>query len=439
MQRVYELIVIKSNAGVLLIRINPDLTDLVYGQLQQLFWRDHCTRFTWWQIKELVVRNSGITLMRKTFTIILLFVGLFVASSGLAHGQSFLEFSDDRFVGGPDAVHSAIGTDDLFMSGDTIRSESSISGSAHFAGRKIIIEGAIGGDAYAAGMDISLRGPVAGDATIAGYDITVGDIGGDLRVSGQKVELSGQVIGYTLVNGGRVKFDSHVKGDVSLTVREIQFSENAQIEGNLLLFEDEVGETEIPPSVIAADRIERRPSPGSADAVEQLDVWDRDHPIMKFITRLVFVGIVTGLIAALMPKAATRLRQSALAQPLSTLFLGFLALSASIGAAIVLMISGIAFILVPIPLLVAFVGALAGYMLGVYVVGIGTLSAFGRPVQDNMSARVLAAGAGALVATMISRVPVMGWLGTLTITLIGLGALAVWLFRPKFFAPITQG
>lgn len=375
--------------------------------------------------------------MRITITIVFLFACLFGVSSGLAHGQNSLQLGDDQFIGGPEAAHNAIGTDDLFMSGDTIKSDSDISGSAHLAGRKILVSGAVGGDAYVAGMDIELSGPVTGDATLAGYDVTVGNVGGDLRVTAQKVTLTGEITGYTLVKGGRVTFDSQVQGDVSLMARQVEFSESAQIDGNLILFEDEVGETEIPANVIAADRIERRPAPGSGGAVEQLGIWDRDHPVMKFITRLVFVGIVTGLIAALIPIAATRLRQSALGRPLSTLFLGFLALSTSIGAAIVLMISGIAFILVPIPLLVAFVGALAGYMLGVYVVGIGTLSAFGKPMQDNMYARVLAAGAGALVATIISRIPVLGWLGTLTITLIGLGALAVWLFRPKFFAPNT--
>ena len=59
----------------------------------------------------------------------------------------------------------------------------------------------------------------------------------------------------------------------------------------------------------------------------------------------------------------------------------------------------------------------------------------GRAEQEGVGHKVLAAGAGALAATLISLIPVFGWLGTLTITLAGLGAIAVWLFRPKFFAP----
>lgn len=372
--------------------------------------------------------------MKKALFSVLLAMGATLLITSASFAQSQLDVADDRFIGGPDAVHASDGVDDLFMSGDTVRSISDISGSAHLAGRKLLIEGAVGGDVYAAGMDIDVKGPVSGDATLAGYDISVGDVGGDLRVSGQKISLTGIVDGYTLVNGGRVTFSTKVKGDVSLTARQVSFSETAQIEGTLLLFEDEVGATEIPESVIAADRIERRPAPGSSEAVEALSVWDREHPVMKFFARLVFVGIVTCLIAFLIPSAVGKLRQSALGRPLVTLLMGFLALSASIGAAIVLMISGIAFILVPIPLLIAFVGALAGYMFGVYVVGIGALAAIGKPELDKPSMRLLAAATGAIAATIISRIPLLGWLGTLTIMLIGLGALAIWLLRPKFFA-----
>ncbi len=371
--------------------------------------------------------------MRTLVIGVILCIGGILLSSGVASAQSSINVGDDRFIGGPDPVHTVDGVDDLFMSGDTVRSESDISGSAHLAGRKLVINGAVGGDAYAAGMDIEVNGPVSGDATLAGYSVSVRDIGGDLRVTGQKVTLTGTVDGYTLVTGGRVTFSAQVKGDVSLTAKQVAFAETAQIEGTLLLFEEEVGETEIPDSVITADRIERRPAPGSDQAVEELDVWDREHPVMKFITRLVFVGIVTGLIAFLVPSAVGKLRQSALGRPLVTLLIGFLALSVSIGAAIVLMISGIAFILVPIPLLVAFVGAVAGYMFGVYVVGIGTLAAFGKAELDKPSIRLLAAATGAFAATILSRIPVLGWLGTLTIMLMGLGALAVWLVRPKFF------
>ncbi|MHA7899828.1 MAG: hypothetical protein ACX94B_08190 [Henriciella sp.] len=354
----------------------------------------------------------------------------------IAMAQTSFEVGSDRFLGGPSPVHNTVGVDDLFMSGNSVRSESPISGSAHFAGREIIVNGAVGGDLYAAGMDIEIMAPVSGDATLAGYNISVGNVGGDLRATATKLSLTGTVDGYTIVTGDRVTFNAQVKGDVSLSASNVTFSETAVIEGNLLVFEDEIGKTEIPTTVISEDRIERRPAAGSRAASEDLAIWDGDHPVMKFFKRLVFVAIVVGLVAALLPRPVTNTRDVTFKRPFSTFWLGFLSLSAAIGSAIVLLMTGIAFILVPVSLLIAALGALVGYFIGVYVLGSAAVSVIGRRGEDGISDRVLAAGAGALLATLISRIPVLGWVGTLTIILLGGGALVVWLFRPKFFTPI---
>jgi cytoskeletal protein CcmA (bactofilin family) len=360
-------------------------------------------------------------------------ISLFCAVSPLAKAQMQFETGNDLFLSGSAPIHNTENVDDLFMSGDTLRSEVPISGSAHLAGRSIVIDEVVGGDVYAAAMDVSINAPVTGDVTAFGYSVTVEDVGGDLIASGNSVSLSGVVTGYSIINGGNVSFNSVVKGDVSLTAQQVEFSETALIEGKLIVFEDREGATQIPDTVVPEDRIERRPASGTSYAAEELPAWDGDHPIMQFVTRFLFVAIFVALIAAFTPRTSEKLREGAGRRPWSALLLGFIALSAAIGAAIVLMITGIGFFLVPIPLLIAFVGALAGYLLGVYLAGTGVLSLLGRTGQEKLSSRLLAAGTGALAATIISRLPFLGWLGTLTITLIGLGVLAVWLFRPKFF------
>lgn len=368
----------------------------------------------------------------KHFAIICL--SIFLLPSGQA--QSQFEIGNDLFLSGTAPVHSSDGIDDLFMSGETVRSTQPISGSAHLAGRKVVLDGAVGGDLYAGGFDISINAPVAGDVTVAGYDVSIADVGGDLRLVGSKLSLLGTVNGNTVITGDRVRFDAEVKGDVSLTSQDVTFMEGAYIEGQLLLFEDRVGSTEIPESVVPDARIERRPAPGSEAAIEDLDILDRRHPVMKFMSRLLFVGVMVGLVAALLPNSVATLRDITLRKPLSSFWIGFLALSTASGSAIVLMITGFAFVLVPVSLLVAFVGALSGYFLGVYLLGTGLLSALGRHPKAGVSGRLITAATGALTATIISRIPLLGWLGTLVIVLVGLGALTVWIFRPKFFAAV---
>lgn len=369
--------------------------------------------------------------MKKLIIAVLL--GVLSATALPVAAQTELDLQRDKFLSGPSPVHDVNGTDDLFMSGETVKSTHPISGSAHLVGRNIMLDGAVAGDLYSAGMDITINAPIDGDATLAGYSVSIGDVGGDLRIVAKTVTLSGEVTGYTAVRGERVKFESQVKGDVHLTARDVEFSESAQIEGTLTVFERRVGEIEIPESVVAADRVERRPASQAETAAEDLQIWDRDHPVMEFIIRLLLVGIIVGAIAALMPNVSAKVQQTSFHRPFSTLWLGFLALSAAIGSAIVLLMTGVAFILVPVSLLVAFVGGLAGYFIGVYLVGVGVLKLLGRAPSEQVSTRVLAACSGALATTLISRIPVLGWVGTLTILLIGLGGIAVLLFRPKFF------
>ncbi|MCR9196478.1 MAG: hypothetical protein NXH88_17200, partial [Hyphomonas sp.] len=139
---------------------------------------------------------------------------LALLATPIAMAQTSFEVGSDRFLGGPSPVHDTDGIDDLFMSGNSVRSESPISGSAHFAAREIIVNGAVGGDLYAAGMEIAITAPVTGDATLAGYDVTVGDVGGDLRATATQLSLTGTVDGYTIITGDRVSFNAQVKGDV---------------------------------------------------------------------------------------------------------------------------------------------------------------------------------------------------------------------------------
>lgn len=370
--------------------------------------------------------------MKNVFRLVAL--SIWLALIPMAEAQTEFGLDRDRFLSGPSPVHTSDGVDDLFMSGETVRSERPISGSAHLVGRRIVLDAAVGGDTYAAGMDVDLNAPVAGDVTVAGYDVAVANVGGDLRATAKRVSVTGPVEGYAIITSERASFDSQVKGDVSLTARRVDFGPNAIIEGQLIIYEQEVGATPIPESLISEDRIERRPLPGSLAAGEVVSVMDGRHPVTNFLRRVLVIGVIAGLLALFTPRIAARLQQTAFGKPLSMLLFGFLALSIAIGAAIVLIMTGYGWLLAPFPLLIGFLGAFVGYILGVYLLGMGSMSLVGRAEQGSLGNRALAALAGAFIATVVSRLPALGWIGTLTIALVGLGVLAVWIFRPKFFA-----
>ncbi len=60
--------------------------------------------------------------------------------------------------------------------------------------------------------------------------------------------------------------------------------------------------------------------------------------------------------------------------------------------------------------------------------------AFGRLEPESIGDRALAAAVGALAVGLIALVPLLGWLFVLAVTLAGIGALCMRLFRPAFFS-----
>ena len=350
--------------------------------------------------------------------------------------KDYFDFSGDRFLAGATVVNDAEGADDLFMAGETVRSEMKIAGSALLAGRRVIVTGDVGGDAYLAGMDVTLDGIVSGDATVAGYNVQVGEVVGDLRVSGANVTITGPVSGYALIAGDEVIIESAITGDVSLTARRVEFAEDARIGGKLTVYEEQVGDTEIPAQVITEDRVERREISEWSQAATDLQVWNWRGALTSFLTWVVIIAGFAALIAAIVPQKLADLRRSILERPFRTLWFGILAESVIVGSTIILMFTLIGLLLAPATVLIALVGAFAGYVVAAYAFGVGLLKAIGRPEPDGIGTRALAAGVGAFVVGLIALIPFFGWLFVLALALAGVGAIAIWLFRPKFFATV---
>ena len=348
------------------------------------------------------------------------------------HG--YLDLDKDLFLAGTTVVQDAVGVDDLFMFGETVRSKQDTTGSVHRFGRKVVSVRDVGGDAYLAGMDVSLVGKVAGDVTVSGYNVQVGDVGGDLRASGANLTISGVVSGYALVAGDEVRFESIVEGNVNIAAREINFAENARIQGKLTIYEEQAGEVDIPVQVISEDRIERRSVSEWSEAGAELESWNWHSALRGFFTGVLIITAIAALIAATVPGKLADLRRNILGQPFRSLLFGFLALSVALGSTIILMMTGVGLLLVPLTLIMTFLGAFAGYVVGAYALGVGLLLIIKRPEPGNVGARALAAGIGAFFVAIVALIPLLGWLFVMSVTLVGTGAIAIWLFRPKFFA-----
>jgi len=361
---------------------------------------------------------------------LILIAGLFAMPAWAEDDAAFFDFGGDSFGAGRSVSHDAAGTDDLFMAGDKIAGNADITGSAHLAGRKVIMDGAVRGDAYAVGEEVTIRGDVSGDATLAGREVSVAGVGGDLRIAGSELRLSGDIGGYAMVAGEEVAFDATVAGDVSLAAQDVDWGEAASIAGRLMVYEEELGELDVPERVVPADRIERR----------ETEEWEGPRPpdwrraIAGFLLGVLVVTALAVLIAALVPERLAEMRRQILARPFHTLWLGFLTQSALIGAGVLFAITIIGLLVTPAMALLALVSGIAGYVVAAYAFGVGLLLAFGRQEPDSMGDRAMAAGVGALMAGIIGLIPFLGWLFVLALVLSGIGAITLRVVRPVFFS-----
>lgn len=343
---------------------------------------------------------------------------------------------NDAYLLGSTVVHDTAGVDDLFMAGNSVRSNQAISGSLHLAGRRIFSAGAVGGDAYVAGFDVSLTGKVAGDVTASGYYLTVGEVGGNLRVSGSNVALTGPVSGYALVSGDDVTIEGVITGDLRLSAQDVEFSENARVDGMLILYEEEAGELSVPAGLVPEDRIERRDIAELSEGAADLQLWDWRAALIDLLEWVLIITVIAALIASFAPRKLGDLRRNILARPSRSLLFGFLTLSALMGAAIVLIVTGfgVGVLFALVSLIVALLAGFAGYIVGAYAVGVWLLMLVRKREPDNFAVRVLAAVMGVLVVALIAMVPVLGWLFVMFVALVGAGAITILLFRPTFFA-----
>lgn len=362
---------------------------------------------------------------------------IFAGGAAVAQDKaSYFDFGGDSFRAGPTAVLDVDGVDDLFMAGDTLRVENAIGGTAHLAGRKIFVTQAIGGDAYVMGMELTLDGPIAGDATVTGYQIRLGDVGGDLRVTGSNIEITGPVGGYALIAADEVEIGAVIAGDVSLTAREVDFDDGARIEGTLTLYEEKGNRLEIPASVVPEDRVQRREIKEWSEAAEGLQVWSWRGAIWQFVKGVVLITALAALAAALAPNRLAELRRNILERPFRNLLIGFLAVSVLIGSTVLLMMTLVGLILTPLTVVGAIVSGFAGYVVGAYAVGVWLTVLAGRSEPRSIGERAIAAAVGAVVVAVIGLIPFIGWLFVLALSLAGAGAIAVWLFRPRFFVSV---
>jgi cytoskeletal protein CcmA (bactofilin family) len=304
-------------------------------------------------------------------------------------------------VVGPDET-----VDGLDAFGGSVLVQGTVRGDLNaFAGDVRIAEGArVTGDVSAFGGSVSIAGTVDGDVSGAAGTVTLGEsaaIGGDVAVGGGTVVVAGSVAGNveagaeTLVLEGTARVGGDVRYDAA-TFRD----DGAAVEGSVVRDEGIGG-----PEPVVDPRVG--------------GVLDAFFGVYAFLVNLVLGAIL--LLA--FPLFSARVADRAVGDPLRSGGYGLLAL---VGVPVVLVAFAITVVGIPISVVGAIVFGVFAWVAAVYGrIAVGEWLVGYADVDNRWVALVV----GLLVVAVAVRVPVLGGIVDFAVLVLGLGALALTLYR----------
>ena len=368
----------------------------------------------------------------------------------LAAGTAFadpvsLTNGGDMFLTGSTVNSPLTATRDVLAAGASVVLTGTVAQDTHATGFSVEIEADTLGSVYAAGAMVTLRGAIGADLTATGGTVRTAPsatVAGNARVSGGLVTIEGPVAGALTASGGNVVLNAAVAGDVVLSGQKVSFGPAARIAGTLRY--SAPAAVIIPASIIPADRVTFTQIDASVmfrDMGRMMD--ERDFAVWpsfatKFVGFLLTLGffIVMGAVfLAFLPRPVERLHQTAVARPGRTLLAGVLGLSALFGLVPVSAMTVVGVLLVPFVVLAIVLAWTLGYILGVYVIALRLLVAFGGAQNPGLGVRLGVLAVGVTVCAILNFVPFLGWIINFTVVLFGVGAIGMALASRMIAAP----
>jgi len=329
------------------------------------------------------------------------------------------------YVSGSSVTVDAKIKGDLVVAGGTIIIDNDVEDSLFVAGGTITIRSNVGRHLRVAGGSISISGHIKGDLFVAGGTITISHdtvVEGGTYISGQSVTIDGILNGEAKINGNTIVINGKT-GSLTTSSSTITLNNDTEIRGNFT----HTGPSK--PIIDSAAKItgETVYNPLKSGRFAEL----AEALTLSFLLRLLGAMLLAWLLARLFPLTTGKMIVQGIARPLSNIGLGLLFFLAgplvvlALGISLVgLPISGVLFSLW---LLIFIIGLTVGKL----TVGVWLIKALTREKEYKVDYQAIVAGI--LLVTLIGYVPIIGWLISALVFLLGLGttAQAVWTIRDQ--------
>ena len=339
-------------------------------------------------------------------------------------------------------------SENVYIAGASVVAKGTIEGDLIGAGSNVVMNGTVTEDVALAGGNVDVLGDVDGDVRVAGGNVTIlGDIGGELVVAGGTVQVFSetQIEDNIVMAGGRLIMDGTVNGDMHFAGGDV--SMNGTVNGMMNGWVEKLSFG--PSSVVSGPLTYRAPQqanvseganlagPVDFKMVEQMrngervkkDVEAQIAPLMRaFWVMKVLATVAVGLLLVyLFPKQSRKTVRESLDGFWEQALWGLLALMAVPFIAVVLLTTGLGWMLAGI--------LMTAYVLVVWLAGVAGSVAFGfwledmiakrwaKEKKDNLRVDWRSVLVGVVGLGLIGLLPFVGWLFIFVWFLAALGAM----------------
>ena len=337
-------------------------------------------------------------------------------------------------------------TEDAYFAGGNTKIDSEVKGDLYVAGGQVVINNNIGGDLVIAGGKVAVMGNVEGDLRVLGGDVTLlGNVKEDLIALGGNVTVGNKsVIGGSMVVAiGSLIMDGDVKGgmqgalgvltmggkvekDVIISVQDkMNFTPTAKIMGALKY--SSMIETVIPAGVVGG-AIEFNKFEGKNNMKFDKDTLLKELTYSYIIYKVVsFLGaLLLLLILVLMcPNMLAKFGEGMKGNGVKAFGVGLLTIILTILGSLLLMATIVG---IPVALILLVALFVSFYVAKIFAsLWIASyLFSFAKKKGRNIKVKLFfATGLILLLYYIVGIIPIIGWLITFVLFLVGLGGLVL--------------
>jgi len=323
-----------------------------------------------------------------------------------------------------------------FYSGNVVQINGTVDGTTFAAGREIQINGMINGDLfvmaeevqingevtgniYGLGQTVNVNSQIGGDSFLAGDAITIepgAGMGRDVFVAGGTINQEGMISRHLFSGAQSLTVNGPVGGDTTLSVEQLTLEESAVIDGNLTYRspnEATIASNSMVNGQVDWNRVE-----------EQQETPSTSERILNAV-----LGMLWSILSALLVWFAIKIYRGKFwerkivpisEKPLKTFGIGLLTLIVTPIVAILALISVIG---IPLSLILAVL-----YGVSLYIAKIIAALFIGYWITSWFKTRyvkyeILQVLLGLIILELLGAIPIVGFILSLTIAIIGLGAI----------------